>query len=209
MLIYVFACGSSISLRDGSLLPTFSLIFIFCIIFEKLGHISPSNLCELQIRPFRPLLLTFMNRKLGGRPNICASVFFINSTDLTHYSFKIQNQIETRPISPSIRKPSRSNQLLDRDWEDLYSPKNDFVAFWSSKSYKVLKSSERISNLHTLRSPGEIFTTGQAGNENYLGHIWAHTSLTPFTSSQNFLRIWHSRYTDRENTEHWDSRQGI
>ena len=118
VLIYVFACGY---ISKGRIFITYVLtyetlfLFIFCILFEKLGHISPSNLCELQIRPFRPLLLTFMNRKLGGRPNICASVFFINSTDLTHYSFKIQNEIETRPISPSIRKPSRSNQLLNRD----------------------------------------------------------------------------------------------
>ena len=205
----------NISKRDGSLLPTCSLtkpfLFIFCILFEKLGHISPSNLCELQIRPFRPLLLTFMNRKLGGRPNICASVFFINSTDLTHYSSKIQNEIETRPISPSNRILGSLHVLIncwDRDWVDLYSPKKWLVAFWSSKSFKVLKGSERISNLHALSSPGEIFTTGQLGNENYLGHIWAHTFLTPFTSSQNFLRIWHSRYTDRENREHWDSRQG-
>ena len=122
VLIYVFACDSSISLKDGSLLPTSSFmkpfLFIFCILFEKLGHISPSNLCELQIRPFRPLLLTFMNRKLGGRPNICASVFFINSTDLTHYSFKIQNEIETRPISPSNRILGSLHVLIncwDRD----------------------------------------------------------------------------------------------
>ena len=130
-LILIFLHISLIFLGVGHI---FLKIFFLYSILKKVGHISPSNLCELQIRPFRPLLLTFMNRKLGGRPNICASVFFINSTDLTHYSFKIQNEIETRPISPSIRKPSRSNQLLDRDWEDLYSPKNDFVAFWSSKS---------------------------------------------------------------------------
>ena len=136
----------NISKRDGSLLPTCSFmkpfLFIFCILFEKLGHISPPNLCELQIRPFRPLLLTFMNRKLGGRPNICASVFFINSTDLTHYSFKIQNEIETRLIiSPSIRKPSRSNQLLGKRLSRPLFTKKRLCCLLI---FKILKSLKKV-----------------------------------------------------------------
>ena len=169
----------NISKRDGSLLPTCSLtkpfLLKFCILFEKLGHISPPNLCELQIRPFRPLLLTFMNRKLGGRPNICASVFFINSTDLTHYSFKIQNEIETRLIiSPSIRKPSRSNQLLGKR---LSRPLFDKKRLCCLLIFKILKSLKQVWT--NLQSTHAQFTRGDF----YNGSAWKWELSRPYMSA--------------------------
>ena len=170
----------NISKRDGSLLPTCSLtkpfLLKFCILFEKLGHISPPNLCELQIRPFRPLLLTFMNRKLGGRPNICASVFFINSTDLTHYSFKIQNEIETRPISPSNRILGSLHVLIncwDRDWVDLYSQKMTCCLL----IFKIFKGLKRLwTNLQSTRAQ---FTRGDF----YNGSAWKWELSRPYMSA--------------------------
>ena len=72
-------------------------IFFLYSILKKVGHISPSNLCELQIRPFRPLLLTFMNRKLGGTPNICAAVSFLLTQRIFLCSVGRPNVLGTEP----------------------------------------------------------------------------------------------------------------
>ena len=130
-----------------------------------MGHISPSNLCELQIRPFRPLLLTFMNRKLGGTPNICARLSFLLTQRIFLCSVGRPNVLGTEP-----KRYLFIIINLVCSGVDIYSKK---------RLCKVLK--DCAQNL----SP-KTFTKGR-WNENYLGHIWAHTSITPFTKLSPYL----------------------